>query len=132
LQRFATTVAVNQCLFGSLGSTDKEVSMSTAPPPEATEVSVDEPWYVYDRHLNLLHTSETLADAEAWAIAHWGVVEVADREEVALHDYWYLLFAAAEKAGYTSRDFQARIVRRDRVIAIGKDPDASPRFPSTA
>lgn len=105
--------------------------MSSAPPPEGAGESSVEPWYVYDRHLNLLQIGPSLTEAEAWAIRHWGVVEVADREQVEEHDYWYLLFAAAGQDGYASRDFQARIVRRDRVIAMGRDPDVSPRFPST-
>jgi len=54
---------------------------------------------------------------------------IADREQVDAHDYWYLLFAAPQDAGYTSRDFQARIMRRDRVNAIGRDPSDSPRYP---
>ena len=103
--------------------------MSTAPPPRTPPQGSDDPWYVYDRDQKLLHVATTLAEAEAWAIQHWGVVEVADREQVDDNDYWYLLFAAPEEAGSSSRDYQARIVRRDRVIAIGRDPDAQPRFP---
>lgn len=103
--------------------------VSIAPPPRTPPQGSDDPWYVYDRHLNLLHVATTLGDAEAWAIRHWEVVEVADREQVDDNDYWYLLFAAPQEAGYSSRDYQARIVRRDRVIAIGRDPDAQPRFP---
>ncbi|MDP3967032.1 MAG: hypothetical protein Q8Q02_02030 [Nocardioides sp.] len=104
--------------------------MTDAPSPEDLGVDQKVPWYVYDRNQDLLHIAPTLTEAEAWAIAHWGVVEVADREEVADHDYWYLLFAAPqEEAGYTSRDFQARIIRRDRVIALRRDPDAAPRHP---
>jgi hypothetical protein len=103
--------------------------MCAAPSAPAAPKGPDEPWYVYDRHLNLLHVAMTLADAEAWAIQHWGVVEVADREEVEENDYWYLLFAAPDESGSTSRDYQARIARRDRVIALGRDPDTSPRFP---
>ncbi len=103
--------------------------MSAAPPPGTIEDGPEAPWYVYDRHANLLHITPTLADAEAWAITHWGVVEVADREQVDAHDYWYLLYAAPEEAGYTSRDFQARIMRQDRVIAIGRDPLAPPPDP---
>lgn len=103
--------------------------MCAAPPTAALPDGLDEPWYVYDRHLNLLHVATTLAEAEAWAIHHWHVVEVADREQVEENDYWYLLFAAAAESGSTSRDYQARIARRDRVIAMGRDPDTSPRFP---
>lgn len=103
--------------------------MSDTPPPEDLGEDPKAPWYVYDRHLNLLHIEATLAEAEAWATEHWGVVEIADREEVASHDYWYLLFAAPQKSGYSSRDFQARIMRQDRVIALGRDPNTSPRHP---
>jgi len=109
--------------------TDKEASISITPPPATAEESSDQPWYVYDRHLDLLHVAKTLAEAEAWAIQHWAVVEVADREQVEENDYWYLLFAAPEEAGYASRDYQARIARRDRVIAMSGDPDTPPRFP---
>ncbi len=103
--------------------------MSAAPPPATPPESPGEPWYVYDRHLNLLHVAMTLADAETWAIQHWDVVEVADRELVEENDYWYLLFAAPDGTGSTSRDYQARITRKDRVIAMGRDPDITPRFP---
>ena len=103
--------------------------MSDTPPPEDLDEDPTAPWYVYDRHLNLLHVVATLAEAEAWAIGHWGVVEIADREEVASHDYWYLLFAAPQESGYSSRDFQARIIRQDRVIALRRDPNAPPRYP---
>ena len=103
--------------------------MTDATPPEDLGGDSQSPWYVYDRHLNLLRIAATLAEAEAWATGHWGVVEVAEREKVATHDYWYLLLAAPAESGYTSRDFQARIVRQDRVIALGRDPDASPRYP---
>jgi len=87
-----------------------------------------QPWYVYDRHQNLLRVAMSLAEAEAWAIQHWGVVEVADREQVEENDYWYLLFAAQGDPGSVSRDYQARITRRDRVIAMGLNPDTPPRF----
>lgn len=104
--------------------------MDHTPPSEDLGADRDElPWYVYDRNLNLLHIAATLAEAEASAIGHWGVVEIADREEVAAHDYWYLLFAAPQKSGYSSRDFQARIIRQDRVIALRRDPNAPPRYP---
>ncbi len=103
--------------------------MSEAVPPATIADGPDEPWYVYDRHANLLHIATPLADAESWAVTHWGVQEIADREQVDIHDYWYLLFAAPQEAGYTSRDFQARIMRRDRVSAIGRDPSARPRYP---
>ena len=103
--------------------------MSTAPPTVTADEGSDEPWYVYDRHENLLHVAITLAEAEAWAIQHWGVVEIADREQVEENDYWYLLFAAQDEAGSASRDYQARIARRDRVIAMGLNPDTPPRLP---
>jgi len=103
--------------------------MSQAAPPANIADGSDEPWYVYDRHANLLYIAPTLAAAESWAVTHWGVQEIADREQVDAHDYWYLLFAAPQEAGHTSRDFQARIMRRDRVNAIGRDPSDSPRNP---
>lgn len=103
--------------------------MSTSPPPETIDDASDAAWYVYDRDLNLLHIDASLTEAEAWAVAHWRVVEVAEREQIDAHDYWYLLLAAPDEAGYTSRDFQARILRQDRVIAIGRDPNAPPRYP---
>ena len=88
------------------------------------------PWYVFDRHATLLHVTDSLRQAEEWAFDHWGVVEVADREEVADNDYFYLLLAAkSEENDYHARDFQARIIRKDRVIAIGRDPDTPPRHP---
>lgn len=93
---------------------------------EPAESGSQLPWYVYDRHANLLHLASTLAEAEAWAFAHWGVVEVGDREEVAAHDYFYLLLAKPEESGVHSRDYQARIMRQDRVTAVGRDPQATP------
>ena len=97
---------------------------------QSAEGSVQLPWYVYDRHANLLHVARTLSEAEAWAFEYWHVVEVGDREEVADNDYWYLLLAAkSDQAHFQSRDFQARIVRQDRVIALGRDPQATPRYP---
>jgi hypothetical protein len=87
------------------------------------------PWYVYDRHANLLRVTESLASAEAWAFAHWEVVEVGDREEVAENDYFYLLYAEKPQEGaFHARDFQARIVRQDRVIALGRDPETTPQY----
>lgn len=104
--------------------------MSARPDAHDTNGTAQLPWYIYDRHANLLHIAPSLPDAEAWAFAHWEVVEVGDREEVAEHDYYYLLFAAKPRPGeFHSRDFQARIVRQDRVIALGRDPDAAPRHP---
>jgi len=112
-------------LLESPNAIHQEVSMGTAPPPVGE--GSDEPWYIYDRHQNLLHVATTMNEAESWAIQHWGVVEVADREEVEENDYWYLLFAARDEAS-ASRDYQARIARRDRVIAMGLNPDTPPRF----
>jgi len=102
--------------------------MSTAPPPGTSSERPGDPWYVYDRHQNLMHVAMTLDEAEAWAIQHWDVVEVADREQVEENDYWYLLFAAPDETGSASRDYHARITRRDQVIAMGLNPDSPPRF----
>jgi len=87
------------------------------------------PWYVYDRHANLLHIARTLAQAEAWAFTHWDVASVGDREEVDANDYFYLLMAKPQESGFRSRDYQARIIRQDRVTAIGLDPQAEPAYP---
>lgn len=103
--------------------------MDVTPPPETIEIGSEAPWYVYDRYNDLLHIAVTLADAEAWAIAHWGVVEVADREQIDAHDYWYLLLAAPGESTFRTRDYQARILRQDRVTRIGRDPNATPRHP---
>lgn len=91
------------------------------------------PWFVYDRHGTLLQVVGSLEAGEAWAVAHWSVVEIADREEVAPNDLYYLLFAAASaQAGFSARDYQARIMRRDRVEAIGRDTDAPVDLTHTA
>lgn len=91
------------------------------------------PWYVYDRHADLLHIATSLQEAEAWALKHWDVVQVADREVVAENDYFYLLLGTKPSPGdFHSRDFQARIVRQDRVVAIGRDPRATPCNPDQA
>lgn len=104
--------------------------MSVPPEAQDTEDEPRLPWYVYDRYANLLRIADTLADAETWAIAHWEVAEVGDREEVADNDYWYFLLATKpDKDHYHSHDFQARIVRHDRVIALGRDSQATPRYP---
>jgi hypothetical protein len=103
-----------------------------AEPPNEASVppSAVLPWYVYDRHANLLRVAGSFPEAEEWAFAHWDVVEVADREEVAANDYYYLLFAKKPDAGdFHARDFQARIVRQDRVVALGRDPEATPLHP---
>ena len=103
--------------------------MSVLPDPETAEGGADMPWYVYDRHANLLHIASTFAQAEAWAFEHWNVASVGDREEIEANDYFYLLLARHDESGFQSRDYQARIIRQDRVIAIGRDPRAEPSHP---
>ena len=103
--------------------------MSVLPDPESADGWADLPWYVYDRHANLLHIASTLAQAEAWAFQHWNVASVGDREEIEANDYFYLLLARPDESGFQSRDYQARIIRQDRVIAIGREPHAEPRYP---
>lgn len=100
-------------------------------PPESERAEEEHlPWYVYDRHAVLLYVAHTLSAAEAWAVAHWEVVEIGTREEIADNDYWYFMLAAKrDRDHYRSHDFQARIVRRDRVVALGRDPQAAPRHP---
>lgn len=106
--------------------------MSVPPAGDSVEEGVRLPWYVYDRHANLLRVEDDFSEAEAWAYAHWEVVEVGEREEVAEHDYFYLLYSAKPQEGdFHARDFQARIVRKDRVIELGRDPEVRPRFPTT-
>lgn len=85
------------------------------------------PWYVYDRHATLLHIADTLEAAEAWAFTHWDVATVAEQEEIAPNDFFYLLLATPAVSGFRSRDFQARIIRKDRVSSIGRDPDDTPQ-----
>jgi hypothetical protein len=109
---------------------EDRLKMNTSPEPHNAGGSAQLKWYVYDRQANLLHIAPSLQDAEAWAFDHWEVAEIGDREEVAANDYYYLLFAAKPPPGeFHTRDFQARIVRHDRVIALGRDPDAVPRYP---
>jgi len=103
--------------------------MSVPRDPETAEHGTQVPWYVYDRHANLLHIAGTLAQAEAWAFTHWDVASVGDREEVDANDYFYLLMAKPQESGFRSRDYQARIIRQDRVTAIGLDPQAEPAHP---
>jgi hypothetical protein len=103
--------------------------MSVLPDPESAEAGAEMLWYVYDRHANLLHIASTLDNAEAWAFKHWDVANVGDREEIDANDYFYLLLARPEESGFRSRDYQARIIRQDRVTAIGRDPQAEPRYP---
>jgi hypothetical protein len=103
--------------------------VSVPPDPETAERGTQVPWYVYDRHANLLHIASTLAQAEAWAFTHWDVASVGDREEVNANDYFYLLMAKPQESGFRSRDYQARIIRQDRVTAIGLDPQAEPAYP---
>lgn len=98
-------------------------------PEHVATPSADLLWYVYDRHANLLHIADDLDEAEAWTAEHWGVVEVARREEIDAYDYWYLLFASPGESSYQTRDYQARILRQDRVASIGRDPQAPPRYP---
>jgi hypothetical protein len=94
-----------------------------------TNADVRLQWYVYDRHATLLRVADSFAAAEAWAFAHWGVVQVGDREVVAENDYFYLLYAEKPPEGdFHARDFQARIVRGDRVIALGRDPETPPQY----
>ncbi len=103
--------------------------MSVLPDPTTAEGAPELPWYVYDRHADLLHIASTLAKAEAWAFTHWDVATVGDREEIAANDYFYLLLAKPKESGFHSRDYQARTIRQDRVTAIWRDPQAEPRFP---
>lgn len=104
--------------------------MSVPPLEDGVELDARLPWYVYDRHADLLRVEDDFSEAEAWAFGHWGVVEVGTREQVADNDYFYLLYAAKPQNGdFHARDFQARIVRKDRVIELGRDPEARPRFP---
>lgn len=108
----------------------KEARMSVSPAEGFDDPDARLPWYVYDRHAELLRVAGSLSEAEEWAFAHWNVVEVGDREEVAANDYFYLLYAEKPQEGdFHARDFQARIVRKDRVVALGRDPDATPRHP---
>lgn len=87
------------------------------------------PWYVYDRHANLLRVADSFSEAKAWAFVHWGIVEVGDREEVAENDYFYLLYAEKPKEGdFHARDFQVRIMRKDRVITLWRDPETTPQY----
>lgn len=95
----------------------------------SADVNAELPWYVYDRYANLLRIAASFAEAEEWAFAHWDVVQVGSREEIAENDYFYLLYAAESTGDFHARDFQARIARKDRVIALGRDPEVVPRFP---
>ena len=98
-----------------------------APDPDG---SAPMPWYIYDRRANLLHIAASLQAAEVWTSQYWDIVEV-DREEVADHDYLCRLFAVKRRPGNLhNHDFEARIMRRDRVVALGRDPNANPRHPS--
>jgi hypothetical protein len=103
--------------------------MSAPPEGEVIEGGSQLPWYIYDRDAELMHVAANLAEAGAWAFLYWDVLEVGDREEVAENDYFYLLLARRRES-FRSRDFQARILRRDRVTAIGYDPEAIPRHPA--
>lgn len=103
--------------------------MSTPSDEVVTEDGSSLPWYVYDRHAELMHIADSLTEAETWAFSHWGVVEVGDREEIAENDFFYLLLAKLEEGSFRSRDYQARILRQDRVAEIGRDTEATPRHP---
>ncbi len=74
--------------------------MSALPDPETAEGGADMPWYVYDRHANLLHIASTFAEAEAWAFEHWNVASVGDREEIEANDYFYLLLARRDRVWF--------------------------------
>ena len=101
--------------------------MSVAQPEATDEESSNLPWFVYDRHLHLLHTAGSLSDAEAWAIGHWGIVEVADRQQLDDHDYWYLLLAAPQESGF------CRVTtRRGSCAKTGLRPWAGTRKPCRA
>ncbi len=79
-----------------------------------------------------MHIAKTLDTAEGWTIDHWNVVEVASREQVAQDDYWYFILTEPSKPttgsspDYRARDYQARIMSRERVVAIGRDAEALP------
>ena len=103
--------------------------MNAPPDMVVAEDGSSLPWYVYDRHAELMHIADTLLDAEAWAFSHWDIVEVGDREQIAEHDFFYLLLAKLDVDAFQSRDFQVRITRQDRVAAIGRDTKATPRHP---
>jgi hypothetical protein len=95
----------------------------------APDAGGEQPWYVYDSHAILLAVVATRAEAERWAFQHWGIVEIADREQIDPRDFWYLLLAAPQDSGYRARDFQARIMRHDRVWEVGRDQEALPKYP---
>lgn len=104
--------------------------MNVDRPKQSVDPDVALRWFVYDRHADLLRVASSLTEAEEWAFAHWGVVEVGNREEVDENDYFYLLYAKSSEPGdFRARDFQARIAREDRVTALGRDPGAAPRHP---
>ena len=103
--------------------------MSAPPDSVVTEDGSSLRWYIYDRHAELMHIADSLTEAESWAFSYWGVVEVGDREEIAEYDFFYLLLAKLEEDSFRSRDYQARITRQDRVAAIGRDTEATPRYP---
>ena len=101
----------------------------------ASNATADPPWYVYVRYIHLLHIAPTLETAERWTKEHWVVSEVASREEIATNDYWYFLrtspgtSADYHNAARQAPEYQARIIRMDRVVAIGRNPDDKPATP---
>lgn len=103
--------------------------MNSSPPKEPREDDSQVLWCVYDRHLDPLHLAPTLTEAEAWAVAHWQAAKLADRDEVAPHDYSYLLSAVPKDTGDGGRGFLANIIREDRVNALRRDSDARPGGP---
>ena len=109
--------------------------MDKQSPPASAGLEVSEPWYVYDRYSHLLRITETLQSAEAWVKDHWGGADIASRQDVALNDYWYLLRTVPgvpseyHDPDRQASDYQARVLRRDRVVAIGRNPDDVPAAP---
>jgi hypothetical protein len=90
---------------------------------------------VYDRYSHLLHISESLEVAESWIKQKWSGAQVASRQELAANDYWYLLRTAPgapsdyHDANHQASEYQARVIRRDRVITIGRNADDRPAGP---
>jgi hypothetical protein len=107
----------------------------TRPQRAVAEPGAAEPWYVYDRYSHLLHISDSLQRADSWIREHWGHAEVASRQDLAANDYWYLLRTAQatpsdfHDADRQASEYQARVIRRDRVVAIGRNPDDQPATP---
>jgi hypothetical protein len=103
--------------------------------PAFADPETAEPWHVYDRYSHLLQISESLEVAESWIKKHWSGAQVASRQDVAVNDYWYLLRTAPgacsdyHDANHQASEYQARVIRRDRVIAIGRNADDRPSTP---